>query len=238
MMKKKYMAFHAVVIAGMLMTGGLGAGVLPAAAEEVTQEAQTGGIRAKAPRGVRAADKEETERDRLESEAAGQTEIQRDTDTQIKPTDASTRERDSSQEAAIQAALADAGLTEDELTGLRIKKDTDDGITIYEVELYVDAEEYSYEIDAQTAQILEAEHEVEEDYDRAPEDPNALTREEATQIVLDKVEGATDMDIRIKYEYDDGKEMYEGDLLYDGTEYEFELSALDGQILEWSEERY
>lgn len=235
MMKKKYMAFHAVVIAGMLMTGGLGAGVLPAAAEETTQETQTGGIRAKAPQGVRAADKDEQESGSLESADADQADAGKDAGK--KRPDASDREREPSQEAAIQAALADAGLTQEELTGLRVKEDTDDGHPIYEVELYVDAEEYSYEIDVQTAQILEAEHEVEEDYDRVPEDPDALTREEATQIVLDKVEGATDMDIRIKYEYDDGKEMYEGDLLYDGIEYEFELSALDGQILEWSEEK-
>lgn len=148
------------------------------------------------------------------------------------------KEREPQEQAAIDAALADAKLTEEELTGLRIKKDRDDGKTVYEVELYVDAEEYSYEIDADTAKILEQDYEVEDDYDKEPDDPDAMTREDAVQIILDKVEGATEMDIRIKYERDDGKDIYEGSLVYEGTEYEFELNAKDGQILEWSEERY
>ena len=31
---------------------------------------------------------------------------------------------------------------------------------------------------------------------------------------------------------------YEGDIIYDGKEYEFEIDASTGTILEWSEERY
>lgn len=217
-MKKKFMVISAAVMTGMLMAGAAGAdtdaglyggfGTLRARA----QEQEESGIRAEAPKGT-------------EKEAAA------------KET-AADKEREPQEQAAIDAALTDAKLTEEELTGLRIKKDRDDGRTIYEVELYVDAEEYSYEIDSDTAEILEQDYEVEEDYDEEPDDPDALTREEASRIVLDKVEGATEMDIRIKYERDDGKDIYEGSLVYDGTEYEFELNAQDGQILEWSEERY
>lgn len=225
MRKKKYTVLCTAVMAGMLVTGTAGAekgmgtdmgggllkgfGTLFVSAAE---QQETRGIRAIAPQGTEKEPKAET------AEA--------------------DKEREPKQQAAIDAALADAKLTEDELTGLRIKKDRDDGRTIYEVELYVDAEEYSYEIDADTAEILEQDYEVEDDYDREPDDPDALTREEASQIVLDKVEGASEMDIRIKYERDDGKDIYEGSLVYEGTEYEFELNAKDGQILEWSEERY
>lgn len=224
-MKKKFMAISAAAMTGLLMAGTAGVGggtvsgavrqngfgtLLVAAQEKV--QAETDVIRAKAP-----------QKTGKETEAA---------------TEPADKERDPKQQAAIDAALADAQLTEEELTGLRIKKDRDDGKTIYEVELYVDAEEYSYEIDADTAKILEQDYEVEEDYDREPDDPDALTREEAAKIVLDKVEGATEMDIRIKYERDDGEEIYEGSLVYEDTEYEFELNAVDGQILEWSEEHY
>ncbi|MDE8707100.1 PepSY domain-containing protein [[Ruminococcus] torques] len=37
---------------------------------------------------------------------------------------------------------------------------------------------------------------------------------------------------------DDGKYKYEGDIIYDGKEDEFEIDASTGTILEWSEERY
>lgn len=210
-MKKRFMVISAAVMAGILMTGTPEAGVLRLAAAEKTQETE-GAIRAKAPKGA-----------------------QKGTET---VSEAAEKEREPQEQAAIDAALADAKLTEEELTGLRIKKDRDDGKTVYEVELYVDAEEYSYEIDADTAKILEQDYEVEDDYDKEPPDPDAMTREDAVQIILDKVEGATEMDIRIKYERDDGKDIYEGSLVYEGTEYEFELNAKDGQILEWSEERY
>ena len=210
-MKKRFMVISAAVMAGILMTGTPEAGVLRLAAAEKTQETE-GAIRAKAPKGA-----------------------QKGTET---VSEAAEKEREPQEQAAIDAALADAKLTEEELTGLRIKKDRDDGKTVYEVELYVDAEEYSYEIDADTAKILEQDYEVEDDYDKEPADPDAMTREDAVQIILDKVEGATEMDIRIKYERDDGKDIYEGSLVYEGTVYEFELNAKDGQILEWSEERY
>lgn len=210
-MKKRFMVISAAVMAGILMTGTPEAGTMRLAAAEKTQETE-GAIRAKAPKGA-----------------------QKGTETVSKGAE---KEREPQEQAAIDAALADAKLTEEELTGLRIKKDRDDGKTVYEVELYVDAEEYSYEIDADTAKILEQDYEVEDDYDKEPADPDAMTREDAVQIILDKVEGATEMDIRIKYERDDGKDIYEGSLVYEGTEYEFELNAKDGQILEWSEERY
>ena len=57
-------------------------------------------------------------------------------------------------------ALEDAGVKEEEATGIRVKKDRDDGRTVYEVTVYVDAEEYSYEIDADTGDILESDYEV------------------------------------------------------------------------------
>lgn len=210
-MKKRFMVISAAAMAGILMTVTLDTSTLFAAATANVQN-ETDGIRAKAPQGTRS-----------EKEMV---------------TEETEKERDPKQQAAIDAALTDAGLTEEELTGLRVKKERDDGKSIYEIELYVDAEEYSYEIDADTAKILEQDYEVEEDYDREPDDPDALTRKEAVQIVLDKVEGSSEMDIRMKYERDDGKEIYEGSLVCDGTEYEFELNAKDGQILEWSEERY
>ncbi len=222
-MKKRYMTLAAAMMAGVLMAGG--AGALHILAEETAQEETQGGIRAKAPQGSDAA-----------SKAAEQ--AQQDADKAVRQALESKTQLDAAQQAAKDAALLDAGLTEEELTGFRIRKDRDDGRTVYEVELYVNAEEYTYEIDTETAEILEKDYEKDNDYDREPKDPEALTKEEAAQIVLDKVEGATAMDLRIKYDRDDGMELYEGDLVYDGTEYEFELNALDGQILEWSEETY
>lgn len=62
--------------------------------------------------------------------------------------------------------------------------------------------------------------------------------EQAIETALSRVSGATEQDIRIELDRDDGVYKYEGDIIYNGMEYEFEIDANSGTILEWSEERF
>ena len=55
--------------------------------------------------------------------------------------------------------------------------------------------------------------------------------------MLERVPGATDRDIRIRAERDDGRRIYEGSIWYDRTEYEFEIDAASGRIIEWDRDR-
>lgn len=64
-----------------------------------------------------------------------------------------------------------------------------------------------------------------------------ITQEEAIKLALDRVPGATEQDIMIELDYDDGYYKYEGDIIYNQKEYEFEIDANTGTFLEWSEER-
>ena len=57
-------------------------------------------------------------------------------------------------EEAIAIALKDAGLTQDQITGLRAEFDYDDGRPEYDVEFRQDRYEYDYEIHAETGKIL------------------------------------------------------------------------------------
>ena len=66
----------------------------------------------------------------------------------------------------------------------------------------------------------------------------ALSQEEAIAMALERVPGATEQDIRIELDYDDGQYKYEGDIIYDQKEYDFEIDANSGTFLEWSEERH
>ncbi len=61
--------------------------------------------------------------------------------------------------------------------------------------------------------------------------------ESATQMVLDKVPGATSEQVRIYLDYDDGINKYEGELRYGEFEYDFEIDANSGTFLEWKEEK-
>lgn len=136
-------------------------------------------------------------------------------------------------------ALEDAGAEEQDADRIRIKLDYDDGKQEYEVEFYVDNQEYEYEIDAATGKILSKDV----DYDKKKSgqaetsEEAAVSIEEAGEIALEKVPGAAKENMRIHLDHDDGRAVYEGSIIYDGVEYEFEIDAGSGSILEWEEER-
>ena len=126
------------------------------------------------------------------------------------------------------------------MTGIRIKQDRDDGRDIYEVDFYVQAEEFDYDIDIASGQILSRDYDIDEDFTHSGSGQSAdgvISQEEAVKIVLDRVQGATENDVRISLDQDDGRQIYEGEIYYNQTEYEFELNAQTGEVLEWSEER-
>lgn len=141
-----------------------------------------------------------------------------------------------SEDEAKSIALKDAGLTEDQISGIRIKLERDDGIQQYEVEFYAGDKEYDYEIDAESGNILSKNMDVEDDFQKSGTSNAAITEEEAKKTALEKVSGAGENDIRIHQDQDDGKIIYEGTIVYKERKYEFEIDANSGKILEWEEE--
>ena len=69
----------------------------------------------------------------------------------------------------------------------------------------------------------------------APE--STVTEEEAKALAIAKVPGAALTDIReFKPDRDDGRMEYEGSIVYDNMEYEFEIDAATGEFLSWEAE--
>ena len=137
---------------------------------------------------------------------------------------------------AKSVALTDAGVAEADTAYLRVKLDYDDGRQVYDVEFYVasTATEYDYEIDASTGAILSKDFDA-EGYAPA-QTGSAMSEADIRAIALAMVPGATDSDVRMRQEYDDGRMMYEGSIYYDGMEYEFEIDAYSGAVLSWDAE--
>lgn len=168
-------------------------------------------------------------------------------DESVKATSAGDTKSDSknqsliSEEEAKAIALKDAGVSENEVTKIRVKLDDDDGIQEYEVEFYVGNKEYDYDIDASTGKILSKDMEIEDDFQNNGGSGNsaqtAVTEAEAKKIALAKVPDATEKNIRIHLDYEDGKPVYEGSIVYGGMEYDFEIDASSGTILEWEQEK-
>ena len=67
------------------------------------------------------------------------------------------------EDAALQIALKDAGLSKSEAERIRCELDYDDGRTEYEIEFHKGMTEYSYTLDAFTGKILEKEIENDDD---------------------------------------------------------------------------
>ena len=160
--------------------------------------------------------------------------------------------KDIGKDAALEAALQDAGVTKEEATRLKTSKDRDDGRMIYEIQFDANGTEYDYEIAAEDGTILTADTEsvasntaaqngqqnnTQNNQSQSAGANVAVSQEQAMQTALERVPGATESDVRMELDNDDGQYKYEGDIIYDQREYEFEIDANTGIILEWSEER-
>ena len=138
------------------------------------------------------------------------------------------------EDQAREIALADAGLTAEEVTFLKTQLDRDDGRLVYDVEFYTaDYTEYDYEIDAADGTVLSSDFDA-EGYTAPAEGSTAITADQAKEIALAEVPGATVDDIyEFELDRDDGRLEYEGAIWYDGTEYEFTIDGYSGAIRSW-----
>lgn len=143
-------------------------------------------------------------------------------------------------------ALQDAGVKESDTEFLWVKEDYDDGRAIYEVEFYANGTEYDYDIEKSTGKILSSDFDIE---NYTPGNGNGgntnngasgtvLSLDKARSLALARVPGATEKDIRIQLERDDGRQVYEGEIYYNRMEYEFEMDAATGNFIEWSAEHW
>lgn len=141
-----------------------------------------------------------------------------------------------SEDDAKNIALKDANVSESDVTGIRIKQDIDDGITVYEVDFYVSNKEYEYEISAEDGSIRSKDTDIDNDFGSAAQSKSGVSLDDAKKTALSKVKGATEKDIRIHSEYDDGRQIYEGSIVYNEMEYDFEIDSETGKILSWESE--
>lgn len=141
-----------------------------------------------------------------------------------------------SEDDAKSIALKDAKVSESDITGMRIKQKIDDGTSVYEVDFYVSNKEYEYEISAEDGSIRSKDTDIDNDFGSAAQSKAEVSLDDAKKTALSKVKGATEKDIRIHSEYDDGRQIYEGSIVYNEMEYDFEIDSETGKILSWESE--
>lgn len=145
-------------------------------------------------------------------------------------------------EAAKNKALADAGLSASSVTFTKAKLDYDDRIAVYDIEFYTSTHEYEYEINASTGAIHDKSVEAFKGNVTKPNNSNTgsyISVDKAKEIAVGKagltVSGVTF--IKAKLDYDDGRAVYDIEFYNGGVEYECEVDASTGAILDYSSER-
>lgn len=132
-------------------------------------------------------------------------------------------------------ALEHAGVAESDAKFYRVERDSDDGRAVYEVEFYSGNTEYDYEISAETGEILSYDSDIEGWAAQSGNaEGSAVTLEQARALVAERIPGVSADSVQIEQERDDGRTVYEGEVYYDRTEYEFEIDASTGSFIKWS----
>lgn len=144
-----------------------------------------------------------------------------------------------SESQALEIAYQHAKVKAEDVRFHRVKLDIDDGLQEYDVNFYTKDKEYDYDIAAATGEIRSFDYEVEDHVwtgESGGSPAAAITVDEARKSALERVPGANESNIQIKTDMDDGRTVYEGKIIYENVEYEFEIDASTGQFLEWDSE--
>ena len=157
-------------------------------------------------------------------------------------------------ERAKAIALGDAGLSAASVTFTEAKQDFDDGVPNYDLDFYTATHEYDYEINALTGAIMDKsvevnEHAVRETKPAATAAPTAAATAVATEaargfIGVDRAKsialghaGVSASSVsfsKAKLDDDDDRGVYEIEFYVGNTEYDYEIDAHSGAILEAS----
>ena len=143
-------------------------------------------------------------------------------------------------EKAKSIALKDAGVSN--VTFVKAKLDTEDGVKVYDVEFYKGNVEYDYEIDAKTGKILEKDTDI-ENYTiptKQTKNNNAKNTTNNAYIGVEKAKAIALKDAglgsatftKAKLDTDDGIKIYDIEFRSGNMEYDYEIDAKTGTILE------
>lgn len=139
------------------------------------------------------------------------------------------------EEAALEAAINEAGLKASDVTNSYVELESDDGIAKYEVEFFANNTEYGFEIDAETGNVISYEKEnAEGSYSVDGSSDVNVTADEAKEIAIKKAgvnaSEVYDMDVELEHG------VYEVSFNCSGMEYETVVDADTGNVVHFASE--
>ena len=147
-------------------------------------------------------------------------------------------------DAARQAALDHAGLTEADVTGMKLEQDWDDGRLEYDIEFWCGGTEYDYTIDGVSGSVLK--HEWEHHSPTAQNVPGHSQPGASGDIGADAakaaalshagVEESQTFKMEVEQDWDDGRLEYDVQFHVGRMEYEYTIDGATGAILEYEQD--
>ncbi len=145
--------------------------------------------------------------------------------------------------AAQEAAFTNAGVTKSQVIILKVEYDADDDNgEIYDIEFKTATHKYSYEIDANDGSVVEVEKKKLKAYKKTTTSKTARISKAAAKNIALKHAGFSSNDVtftEVKLDKDDG--VYTYDITFvseDNTEYDYEINAVSGKIINFSIDYY
>lgn len=149
----------------------------------------------------------------------------------------------------VSIALANAGYEEEDITDLKASYSNKALSTVYKIKFSTGDYKFSYTIDSYTGEILQIDRTPisGSDYSDKEQTSASSVSDSSTQYIdVDKAKSIALSDagldaaavtfIKAKRERDDGMYIYEIEFLYELNEYEYEINAADGRIIDKSVE--
>ena len=156
-------------------------------------------------------------------------------------------------DAALSAALKAAGLSKDQVKNIEIELDYEHGVMVYEVEFDRRFDEYSYDIDAKTGEVVAYDNEIngkEVEFNKNPEINDNNNDDDDDKVVNVPAEDVIGKDaaksaalkhsgltaaqvteLSVELDRENGKTVYEVEFKSAGYEYSCEIDAVKGTVL-------
>ena len=143
-----------------------------------------------------------------------------------------------SEDKAKETALKHARVSNGNLRYFNIKLDTEDGNKVYDIDFVSGEYEYDYEVNAITGEILKSEKDYDDDYVKSSSVNSSVNETKAKEIALKHAGLTTEKVTGLKAEIDndDGRSVYEVEFRYGGYEYNYDIDAKTGSIIEYDKD--
>ena len=145
-------------------------------------------------------------------------------------------------ETATSTALADAGLSASDVTFTKQRYEREDGIFVYEIDFFTSSAKYDYEINASTGEIYSRSVETFQTGGNWGNSGTSYIGVDAAKSAALSHAGISNSSGvtfgKAKLENDDGYTLYEIEFYANGMEYDYNIDAFSGAVLEYDSERW